>query len=122
MTVEEAIKIVEIKANGRTRYMNQEPFLDEVLVIEIERLRAIVDKLPKTADGIPIALCETELWWLPPSYISTAPFFLGKCFCITYGYAMTQAYVTCEQGCQQPLSECYSTPEAAEKARKESKV
>jgi hypothetical protein len=82
-----------------------------------ERLQKIVDRLPKTADGIPIVLCETELWWLPPSYISTTPFFLGKCFCITYGYAMTQAYVMCEQGCQQLLSECYSTPEAAEKAK-----
>jgi hypothetical protein len=39
MTVDEAIKTVEVRASGRTRYMDQEPFLDEVLVGEIERLR-----------------------------------------------------------------------------------
>jgi len=39
MTPEEAIKIVKSKAGGRTRYEGQEPYLDEVLVAEIERLR-----------------------------------------------------------------------------------
>ncbi len=40
MTAGEAIEIVRSKARGRTRYEGQEPFLDEVLVDEIERLRA----------------------------------------------------------------------------------
>jgi hypothetical protein len=40
MTPDEAIAIVKSKANGRTRYEGQKPFLDEVLVAEIERLRA----------------------------------------------------------------------------------
>lgn len=39
MTPEEAIKIVNTKANLRTRYEGQDAFLDEVLVAEIERLR-----------------------------------------------------------------------------------
>ena len=39
MTPDEAIAIVKQKANGRTRYEGQDPFLDEVLVAEIERLR-----------------------------------------------------------------------------------
>jgi len=39
MTPDEAIRIVRQKANCRTRYEGQEPFLDEVLVGEIERLR-----------------------------------------------------------------------------------
>jgi hypothetical protein len=49
MTVDEIIKQVNIKASGRTRYEGQEPFWDEVLVAEIERLRAenedLLDKL-----------------------------------------------------------------------------
>ena len=39
MTADDAIKIVDIKASGRTRYHGQEPFLDEVLVEEIKSLR-----------------------------------------------------------------------------------
>ena len=44
-TVEEAIALVKSKANGRTRYEGQEPFVDELLVGEIERLRAIVGRV-----------------------------------------------------------------------------
>jgi predicted RNase H-like HicB family nuclease len=44
VTPEEAIKIVESKANGRTRYEGQEPFLDEVLVAEIKRLKNELNK------------------------------------------------------------------------------
>jgi len=40
MTVDEAIAIVNSKASARTRYAGQAPFVDEVLVAEIERLRA----------------------------------------------------------------------------------
>ena len=42
MTADEAIAIVKSKANGRTRYEGQEPFLDEVLVGEIERLESLL--------------------------------------------------------------------------------
>lgn len=38
MDANEAIRIVKSKSRGRTRYEGQEPFLDEVLVAEIERL------------------------------------------------------------------------------------
>lgn len=44
MTPDEAIAIVKSKAAGRTRYKDQEPFLDEVLVGEIERLRNMLGK------------------------------------------------------------------------------
>lgn len=40
MNADEAIKTVNSWANGRTRYEGQRPFIDEVLVTEIERLRA----------------------------------------------------------------------------------
>ena len=39
MTADEAIAIVKTKSAGRTRYEGQPDYLDEVLVMEIERLR-----------------------------------------------------------------------------------
>lgn len=39
MTIDEAIAVVRSKADDRTRWVGQEPFVDEVLVGEIERLR-----------------------------------------------------------------------------------
>ena len=39
MTVDEALKLVAIKASGRTRYENQELYLDEILANEIHRCR-----------------------------------------------------------------------------------
>lgn len=39
MTADEAIAIVMSRARGRTRYEGQEPFVDEILVAEIIRLR-----------------------------------------------------------------------------------
>lgn len=45
MTIDEAIAVVKQIALGRTRYDGQEPFVDEVLVAEIERLRKIVTSL-----------------------------------------------------------------------------
>ncbi|KKM39532.1 hypothetical protein LCGC14_1564380 [marine sediment metagenome] len=39
MTLDESISDVRSKARGRTRYEGQEPFRDEVLVAEINRLR-----------------------------------------------------------------------------------
>ena len=40
MTPEQAIKIVKEKSRGRTRYEGKKPYIDEVLVAEIERLQA----------------------------------------------------------------------------------
>lgn len=49
MTPNEAIRIVKRKTQGHTRYEGQEPFLDEVLVEEIERLRAENQRLEAQA-------------------------------------------------------------------------
>lgn len=51
MTPDEAIKIVKAKSRGRTRYTRQAPFLDEVLVAEIERLRKKFDETSKNGGG-----------------------------------------------------------------------
>lgn len=41
MSPDQAIKIVKELSSGRTRYEGQKPFVDEVLVAEIDRLRAL---------------------------------------------------------------------------------
>ncbi len=51
MNINEAIRIVDSKANGRTRYEGQEDFLDEVLVKEIKRLRNIIANCYLHLDG-----------------------------------------------------------------------
>ena len=51
MTPDEAIRIVNEKSVGRTRYEGREPFLDEVLVGEIERLRDALAACRKYADA-----------------------------------------------------------------------
>ncbi len=43
-TIDEIIKEVRSKARGRTRYAGQEPFWDEMMVAEIERLRREVEE------------------------------------------------------------------------------
>lgn len=45
MTPDEAMAIVKSKAAGRTRYEGQEPYIDEVLAAEVERLRVRVELL-----------------------------------------------------------------------------
>ena len=39
MTIDEAMKIVASRQQGRTRWEGQEPYLDEVMFNEITRLR-----------------------------------------------------------------------------------
>lgn len=45
MTPDEAISLVRDKIKGRTYYEGQHPHLDEVLVAEIERLRAALEEI-----------------------------------------------------------------------------
>lgn len=45
--VNKIIKNIETKSCGRTRYEGQSPFWDEVLVLEIKKLRAKIDYLQK---------------------------------------------------------------------------
>ncbi len=67
MTVEEALKITETRAAGRTRYEGSEPYCDEVLAAEVRRLRAMlewqpIETAPRTFDfHNPI-----DLWVEPP--------------------------------------------------------
>jgi hypothetical protein len=71
VTPKEAIAIVNSKANGRTRWVGSEPYLDEVLVqhitalqARVAELEAVVAKLPTTADGVPVGPGESvyNLW------------------------------------------------------------
>lgn len=52
MPVDEIIKNVHNMAHWRTRFEGRMPFWDEILVAEIERLRAELAKAPKTIDGV----------------------------------------------------------------------
>ncbi len=68
MTPKEAVTIVRSKARGRTRWEGQEPFLDEVLVEEIERLWVILDALAELESlfngGNYLGIYELPAWKL----------------------------------------------------------
>ena len=77
-----------------------------------ERLAGVVEKLPKTADGVPIALGDTV--WIPPETGTASP---PEALTVTeisvagiHGRFVSEV----EGGCDE--SECYSTREAAENA------
>lgn len=61
MTPDKAIAIVKSKASGRTRWEGQEPFLDEVLVMEIERLRSFISD---HARGHSLHMDGTSAWMM----------------------------------------------------------
>jgi hypothetical protein len=50
MTADEAIAIVRARGKGRTRYEGHEPFLDEILVAEIMRLREHLAVMSRSCD------------------------------------------------------------------------
>lgn len=50
MTPEEAVKIVEARSCCRTRYEGKEPYIDEVLALEVRRLQNIIHKIKKILD------------------------------------------------------------------------
>jgi hypothetical protein len=77
---------------------------------QVERLRAIVDKLPKTADGVPVVPMMEVWFWNDADYIDSA-----------------HAYTFSQQRHKVPISiltewgwvrvaHCYSTREAVEAA------
>jgi hypothetical protein len=68
------------------------------LQTEIERLRAIVDRLPKTADGVPIAPGQGVWTWFPDR-------------------SQPETVTLQRIGACGVYAGCYSTREAAEKAR-----
>lgn len=74
--------------------------LQERAAVEIERLQAIVDRLPKTADGVPVAFHQ-ELWYFDRD--SDNPIRLMHTRTLSYWKI---------------VESCYSTREAAESARK----
>ena len=85
---------------------------DDVLLVracdEIERLRAIVDKLPKTADGVPV-LPGMTLW---DSVWINKPFVVHSL--LVFCPEAARSEWTTNDGEVDP-GQCYSTREAAEK-------
>ena len=72
------------------------------LAAEVERLQAIVGRLPHTADGVPI--CPGDWIWIT----STLGAIREK--------AWSTSHETVRSGANWPLARCYSTREAAENA------
>ena len=63
----------------------------------IRELLEVVDKLPKTADGVPVVPGMVTWCWVPEGYIM-------------------EAHATMENGPVRPWTECYSTRQGAEEA------
>lgn len=83
---------------------------------------AFIDAMPKSANGVVIEIGKTELWWLSPSRVhdSTSVSALGICMGIRMGPDKLRCFVTCGHSCREYLlSNCYSSYETAEKARRE---
>ena len=78
------------------------------LAAEIERLRAIVDRLPKTADVVPVIPWDCEVFSYVGVEIRSSKMLIfenGEWFARFGGYRFVE------------VSQCYSTRAAAEKAR-----
>ena len=92
-------------------------YCDSCAADEIERLRAIVARMAKTADGVPIVLGQTELWARDDYDDPPKVFRLGTAFALTVGVAMGPPKVMAGQSRFVDCDQTYSTREAAEKAR-----
>lgn len=96
----------------------------DAALAEVERLRAIVDRLPKTADGVHVVPGD-RVWhpqmagnWafgltvMANDEAGAEPDMWCACVCTTIGPDNFVASVQDE-----PVANCYSTPEAAKAAR-----
>lgn len=88
----------------------------------IAELEAIVDKLPKTADGVPVAVGQEVFVIVNDEVIDDGTQkggIAGACasWYVNPGGNFYDAMVDWKSGYRRPLSDCYSTREAAEQAR-----
>lgn len=101
-------------------YQEDVPFVKAIIdkafadqMAEIERLRAIVDKLPKMADGVAVVGGETV--YANPENIF--PRSVGKYRVLSGGEKATDApWIFCGKPNTIDIDECYSTRQAAEAA------
>ena len=79
---------------------------------EIKRLQAIVDKLPKTKDGVPVVPGEDVVWHpaIANEEGELSPLDVHASRCASWQEVPTVAFA---------VSECYSTREDAEAAKEE---
>ncbi len=74
-TVDDVIRAVHKKSEGRTRYEGQAPYWDELLVAEIEELRACV-----IAFGAPWAVNYAADFGFPPGHLHPTHYdILARC-------------------------------------------
>ena len=96
----------EIELRQEVRRLREE--LDEAMAADNERLQAIVDRLPKTKDGVSVIPYVSVVWANPMYFGHVIPKHVND----------DGAIWLCGNG-GPPVSQCYSTPEAAEAARTE---
>lgn len=92
-------------------------YCDSCAADEIKRLRAFLDRLPKTADQVPIVLGQTELWARDDYSYPPQVFRLGIAISLTVGVAFGPPKVMTGQSRFVDCDQTYSTRAAAEKAR-----
>lgn len=110
MTLEQVIEKERIAQKGRTRFEGQEPHPMELMLAEIDRLREIVSKLYKTADGVEIT--HKDPMWHPEFLINK-----GEYAMLWWKDASDEA-VSAYGDFGRRISECYSSRAAAEAASK----
>jgi hypothetical protein len=91
-------------------------FCPSCAIDEIERLRAIVDRLPRTADGVPVVPTRDQVYGGEKRTINRRAFF--SCLHNWNTLPACENATAEEQAFPVPVSKCYSTHEAAERARK----
>jgi hypothetical protein len=90
-----------------------------VLADEVERLRAIVDRLPKTADGVPLFPGDTVYYEKNPSNDTIVAFTVApysEWNTDVWG-VQNQSRAVSKKGGGWPAAMCYSTRKAAEAAK-----
>lgn len=61
MTVEEALKRVEVSSQGRTRYEGREPRVDEVLAAEVRRLQKLLHWIAESPQAMREPACAVGI-------------------------------------------------------------
>ena len=106
---DEQRKVLEMLASNPQGYEYGE--VADAAIGEIDRLREIVGQLPRTADGVPIIVGAVVFAVMRP--ISSRPWIrMASCDCVEAKGIRDRRH-----GIYVNLEDCYSTREAAEKAR-----
>ena len=105
----------EFGDNGIPQFIDHANKHELRLVVEIERLQAIVKKLPKTADGVQISFGD-ELYCID-SQTQWTGYFTVRGAILEHVDRNEEWLIITDCDHERWSTDCYSTREAAEKAR-----